>query len=131
MRIWFYWLNDSDFQVWVKNASSQTVLNGNTYGAMSPPFPPVWFDYEEFAFSSSAFIYVVLIDDKAAVEKLQRQTTPRQSQYVRSGAMHIELSLRNMRKIGAQGGKNSRKNLGKRLVKQLARRAAKARWKVE
>ena len=70
----------------------------------------------------------VLVEDKAAVEKLLRQTTPRQSQYVRTGAVHIELSMRHMRKIAAQGGRNSRKYLGKRLVKQLARKAAAARW---
>jgi len=70
----------------------------------------------------------VLVEDKAAVEKLMRQTTPRQSQYVRTGAVHIELSMRHMRKIAAQGGRNSRKYLGKRLVKQLARKAAAARW---
>ena len=70
----------------------------------------------------------VLVEDKAAVEKLMRQTTPRQSQYVRTGAVHIELSMRHMWKIAAQDGRNSRKYLGKRLVKQLARKAAAARW---
>jgi hypothetical protein len=46
-----------------------------------------------------------------------------------SVAVHTNLTTRFLRKIGAKGGENSRKYLGKRLVKQLARKAANARWK--
>ena len=70
----------------------------------------------------------LLVEDKAAVERLRRQTTPRKSQFVRSAAVHTNLTTRFLRKIGAKGGENSRKYLGKRLVKRLARRAANARW---
>jgi hypothetical protein len=68
------------------------------------------------------------VEDKAAVEKLLHQTTPRKSEFVRSVAVHGHLTTRFLRKIGKKGGENSRKYLGKRLVKQLARRAANARW---
>ena len=71
----------------------------------------------------------LLVEDKAAVERLRRQTTPRKSQFVRSTAVHTKLTTRFLRKIGAKGGKNSRKYLGKRLVKRLARKAALARWR--
>ena len=72
----------------------------------------------------------VLVEDKAAVEKLLRQTTPRQSQYVRTGAVHIELSMRHMRKIAAQGGRNSRKYLGK-TIGQTARAKSGSRTLAE
>jgi len=48
---------------------------------------------------------------------------------MRAGSVHLMLTDRFMRKIRKKGGENSRKYLGKRLVKQLARRAAAARWK--
>ena len=47
---------------------------------------------------------------------------------MRSVAVHA-VTTRFLRKIGAKGGANSRKYLGKRLVKQLARKAALARWR--
>ena len=48
--------------------------------------------------------------------------------YVRSVAVHTSLTTRFLQKIGRKGGENSRVNLGKRLRKQLARKAAAARW---
>ena len=73
-----------------------------------------------------------LVEDKAAVERLRSQTTPRQAQYarpgMRAGSVQISLTDRFMQKIRKKGGQNSRKYLPKRLVKQLARRAANARW---
>jgi len=70
-----------------------------------------------------------IIEDKAALEKLRSQTTPRDERYVRNGAVHLQLTTRFFQKIGRLGGANSRKYLPKRLVKQLAKRAAAARWK--
>jgi hypothetical protein len=69
-----------------------------------------------------------LIEDRAAVEKLRRQTTPRQSQFVRSVAVYTKLTTRFLRKIGAKGGENSRKYMSARQARALARRAARARW---
>ena len=75
----------------------------------------------------------VLVEDKAAVERLRSQTTPRQAQYARpgmhAGSVHVVLTNRFMRKIRQKAGENSRKYLGKRLRKQLARKAALARWR--
>ena len=74
----------------------------------------------------------MLVEDKAAVERLRSQTRPRNLSYVRdgmrAGSVHVVLTDRFMRKIRKKGGENSRKYLPKRLVKQLARRAAAARW---
>jgi hypothetical protein len=74
----------------------------------------------------------VLVEDKAAVERLRSQTTPRKAQYarpeMRAGSVQIFLSSRFMQSIRKKGGQNSRKYLPKRLVKALARKAALARW---
>ena len=73
----------------------------------------------------------LIVEDKAAVERLRSQITPRQAQYarpgMRAGSVQILLTDRFMQKIRKKGGQNSRKYLGKRLVKQLARKAAAAR----
>jgi hypothetical protein len=70
----------------------------------------------------------LVIEDNAAAERLKNRLPPRSQSYVRSVAVHTNLTTRFLRKIGAKGGENSRKYLGKRLVKQLARKAANARW---
>ena len=74
----------------------------------------------------------VLLEDRAALARLRRQTTPRMAQYarpgMRAGSVQIFLSSRFMQAIHKKGGQNSRKYLPKRLVKQLARKAALARW---
>jgi hypothetical protein len=74
----------------------------------------------------------LIVEDKAAVERLRSQTTARQAQYarpgMRAGSVQVLLTDRFMQKIRKKGGQNSRKYLGKRLVKQLARKAAAARW---
>ena len=49
-------------------------------------------------------------------------------QAVLGDAVHIQLSRGFLRKIEAKGGKLSRANLGKRMKRKLARKAAKARW---
>jgi hypothetical protein len=74
----------------------------------------------------------VLVEDKEAAERLRSQTTPRNNSYVRdgmrAGSVHVVFTDSFMRKIRKKGGENSRKYLGKRLRKQLARKAALARW---
>jgi len=74
---------------------------------------------------------LLVIEDNAATERLKNKLPPRNQSYVRSVAVHTNVTTRFVRKIGAKGGENSRKYLGKRLVKQLARKAAAARWKKE
>jgi hypothetical protein len=74
----------------------------------------------------------LFIEDDAATQRLKNRMPPRKSQYVRpgmrAGSVQILLTDKFMRKIRKKGGQNSRKYLGKRLVKQLARKAANARW---
>jgi hypothetical protein len=65
----------------------------------------------------------------AAPTPIRRQTSPRDERYVRNGAVHLQLTTRFFQKIGRKGDANSRKYLGKRLVKQLAKKAAAARWR--
>jgi hypothetical protein len=72
---------------------------------------------------------LLVIEDNAATERLKNKLPPRNQSYVRSVAVHTNLTTRFLRKIGAKGGENSRKFLSKRLVKRLARKAANARWK--
>jgi hypothetical protein len=80
-------------------------------------------------------VSALLIENKAAAARIRSQTTPRNNSYVRdgmrAGSVHLMLTDRFMRKIRKKGGENSRKYLGKRLVKQLARKAAAARWAKE
>ena len=72
---------------------------------------------------------LLIIEDQAATERLKSRLPPRNSSFVRSVAVHANVTTRFLRKIGAKGGQNSRKYLGKRLVKRLARKAAAARWR--
>jgi hypothetical protein len=74
----------------------------------------------------------VLVEDRSALERLRSQTTPRKAQYarpgMRAGSVQIFLTSRFMQNIRKKGGQNSRKYLPRKLVKQLARKAAAARW---
>jgi hypothetical protein len=68
------------------------------------------------------------IEDPEATDRLKNRLSPRNGSYVRSVAVHGHLTTRFLQKIGRKGGENSRVNLSKRLRKQLARKAALARW---
>jgi hypothetical protein len=70
-----------------------------------------------------------LVEDKAAVEKLRRQTTPRKAQFVRADATHVTLTFRFMQKIGRLGGQARIDNSTKQQRSAWARRAAIARWR--
>lgn len=75
---------------------------------------------------------LLVIEDPELMARLSR-LPPRQAQYVRpgmrGGSVQISLTASFMQRIRKKGGENSRKYLGKRLVKQLARKAANARWR--
>ena len=72
---------------------------------------------------------LLIIEDQDATRRLKNRLPPRNRSFVRSVAVHTNLTTRFLRKIGAKGGQNSHRYLSKRLVRQLARRAAAARWK--
>jgi hypothetical protein len=60
---------------------------------------------------------LLVIEDQAATERLRNSLPPRNPSFVRSVAVHGHLTTRFLSKIGRKGGENSRKYLGKRLVK--------------
>jgi hypothetical protein len=77
-------------------------------------------------------IKAVFVEDPEALARVQSRFEARDAPHLQSvlgDAVHIQLSRGFLRKIGAKGGANSRKNLGKRMRKKLAQRAATARWK--
>jgi len=79
-------------------------------------------------------IKAILVEDAEALALVEGRFEARDMahlQSVRADAVHIQLSRGFMRKIAAKGGANSRKNLGKRRKKQLAKKAASARWAKE
>jgi hypothetical protein len=84
-------------------------------------------------FLGALAVRCLIVEDRAALERLRSQTTPRQAQYarpgMRAGSVQISLTGTFMAKIRKKGGQNSRKYLPKRLVKRLARKAALARWR--
>jgi hypothetical protein len=71
-------------------------------------------------------IKLLVVEDGSTVSystKLIRRRGP-----MHAGTVHILLSRKTMRRNQRIGGLNSRKYIGKRKVKQLARKAAFARW---
>ena len=70
----------------------------------------------------------VLVEDKAAVEKLRRQTIPRNGSYVRA-APSIILTVRFFKRIGRLGAQARIDNSTKRQRQEWARKAAIARWR--
>lgn len=73
----------------------------------------------------------IMISDPAALALIESRLEKRDEPHLKSvlgGAVHVTLNRGFLRKIGAIGGTNSRKNLGKRKKRQLAKKAALARW---
>ena len=99
----------------------------------SNKFPAADLDDAFGPFLGALAVRGLQVEDRTALERLRSQTTPRKAQYarpgMRAGSVQILLTGRFMQKIRKKGGENSRKYLPKRLVKQLARRAAAARWR--
>jgi hypothetical protein len=73
-------------------------------------------------------VKLIMVEDESALRWINARLGKRKSAFMRSGAVHVTLSRRFLQKIGALGGANSRKNIGKRYAKTLARQAAIARW---
>jgi hypothetical protein len=81
-------------------------------------------------------VKLVMVENQAAIERVNRLAiqkfgaplSKRNESCVHAGTVHIALSGKHMRAIRRKGGANSRKNLGKRLRRALARKAANARW---
>lgn len=72
-----------------------------------------------------------IVDDPDALKQIANRLKGRDLRVVRSKAVHFVLDTKFLRKIGRQGGKNSRMNLGKRHASQIGRNAALIRWSRE
>jgi hypothetical protein len=70
----------------------------------------------------------VLVEDKAALERLRKQTKPRNQSFVRAAAWQVTLTRRFLQKIGRLGGVARMAQLTPKQRSELARKAANARW---
>jgi hypothetical protein len=73
-------------------------------------------------------VKLVMVESREAMERYGSRIPKRDDSRVHSGTVHFALSGKHMGAIRRKGGANSRKNLGKRLRRALARKAAQARW---
>jgi hypothetical protein len=81
-------------------------------------------------------VKLLMVEDQEAIKRMNRVAiqkfgaplSKRDESCVHAGTVHFALSGRHMRAIQRKGAANSRKNLGKRLRRALARKAANARW---
>ena len=78
---------------------------------------------------SSLGVRLLLVEDPEAVERYTSRIPARQERSVRTGVVQISLSRHFLAKIGRNGGANSRKFIGKRKARAMARKAAAARWR--
>jgi hypothetical protein len=74
-------------------------------------------------------VKLLVVEDLEAVARFSERIPPRQEKAVRNAVVQVHLSRRFLSKIGAVGGANSRKFVGKRKARAMARRAAAARWR--
>jgi hypothetical protein len=73
-------------------------------------------------------VKLVMVEDRETMARYGSRIPKRNNNFVHGGSVHFALSGKHMRAIRRKGGANSRKNLGKRLRRALARKAAQARW---
>jgi hypothetical protein len=73
-------------------------------------------------------IKLLVVEDLEALERFSARIPQRQEKSVRSGGVHVHISRKFLSKIGTLGGSRSRKNIGKRKARAMARKAAAARW---
>jgi hypothetical protein len=72
---------------------------------------------------------LIAVADPGAAERITRRGLKRKiSSAMRGAAVQFVFSRRYLRKIGRKGGQNSRKNLSPKQRRELALRAARARW---
>lgn len=72
---------------------------------------------------------MIVVEDADAMARFTSRASKREFAVpVQSPAVHYRISLRTLKRNGRKGGMNSRKFVGKRKARQLARKAARARW---
>jgi hypothetical protein len=74
-------------------------------------------------------IKLIVVEDHEALGRYVSRLQKRQEGRVHSGTVHVLLSGRFMQEIRRKGGENSRKYISKTRARQIARKAAKARWR--
>jgi hypothetical protein len=74
-------------------------------------------------------IKLVVVEDLEALERYGSRIPKCDQGAMRNGVVHLALSRRFLSKIGAAGGANSRKFIGKRRSRAIAKKAAAARWR--
>lgn len=75
-------------------------------------------------------VKLIAVDDPEAMRKYTARAETREVKTAfHSTAVHFKISLRKLKQRGRKGGKNSRKFVGKRKARKLARRGSWARWK--
>lgn len=75
-------------------------------------------------------VKAILVEDSEALARIKSRLEGRDVAHlasVRNGAVSVQINRGFLRKIGAKGGKNSRKNLSKRQRTKLAKLAVMAR----
>ena len=78
-------------------------------------------------FLGALAVRCLIVEDKAAVERLRRQTTPRNLSYVRA-APSIVFTVRFFKRIGKKGAQARVDNSTKQQRREWATRAAATRW---
>lgn len=73
----------------------------------------------------------LLVDDPHTLKQINGRMKSRDLKVVRAGTVHIVLSRNLMRKNQRKGGLHSRKYIGKRRARKIARQAALIRWSRE
>jgi hypothetical protein len=79
-------------------------------------------------FLGALAVRCLIVEDRAALERLRRQARPRNSSYVRS-APSIVFTVRFFKRIGRLGAQARIDNSTKAQRRKWARRAAIARWR--
>jgi hypothetical protein len=79
-------------------------------------------------FLGALAVRCLIVEDKAALEKLRSRTTPRRNEYVRS-TPSIVFTVRWFRNIGRKGAQARVDNSTKQQRQEWARHAAITRWR--
>lgn len=72
------------------------------------------------------------VDDPEALARFTKRAEKRNESQVRTmhgATVHIKIGARKLKRNQRLGGKNSRKYVGKKMARKLAKRAARARWR--
>jgi len=72
---------------------------------------------------------LVAFEDPIALRRFTSRLHKRDSKLVRDGAVHFSITRRFLKKIGVDGGKNSRTKMSEERATELGKIGASARWR--